>query len=65
MTEEVRKSIFRMDAKHSTLGTSGEVGTGLGLLLCKEFVEKNNGKIGVDSTINRGSTFWFSAPLAR
>lgn len=65
MSEEVRKSIFRMDAKHSTLGTSGEVGTGLGLLLCKEFVEKNNGKIGVDSTINRGSTFWFSAPLAR
>lgn len=64
MTEEIRKSIFRIDAKHSTPGTSGEGGTGLGLLLCKEFVEKNKGKIGVSSTVDVGSTFWFTVPLA-
>src|SRR5690606_15447961 len=49
MTEEVLRKLFRLDAKHSTKGTADEEGTGLGLILCKEFIEKNGGRIWVDS----------------
>jgi signal transduction histidine kinase len=47
----------------STPGTEKEYGSGLGLLLVKEFVEKNGGKINVKSVLNEGSTFYFTLPL--
>lgn len=54
--------LFRLDCNVSTIGTSEERGSGLGLILCKEFVEKNGGKIWVESEPEKGSTFKFTLP---
>jgi signal transduction histidine kinase/ligand-binding sensor domain-containing protein len=64
MEEGVAQKIFDIGTKHSTLGTSGEKGTGLGLLLCKEFVERNGGGIWVESKVGQGTKFSFSLGLA-
>ncbi len=63
ISEENIAKIFRIDSKHKTPGTMGEKGTGLGLILCKEFVEKHGGQITVKSEIGKGSEFSFTLPL--
>ena len=63
MTKETIAKLFRIDANQSTPGTENEKGTGLGLVLCKEFIEKHGGKIWVESESGKGSTFKFSIPL--
>jgi PAS domain S-box-containing protein len=60
--ERIEK-LFRIDTNVSTPGTNKEKGTGLGLILCKEFIEKHDGKIWVESAIGQGSVFSFSIPL--
>jgi len=57
-------NLFRIDFKTNRLGTENEPSTGIGLLLCKEFVEKQGGKIWVESEVGKGSTFSFSIPMA-
>ncbi|MFH1195186.1 MAG: tetratricopeptide repeat-containing sensor histidine kinase [bacterium] len=59
--EDIHK-LFRIDESYSSKGTQGEEGTGLGLILCKEFVEKNGGEIHVKSTVGKGSSFIFTLP---
>lgn len=61
-SDDIEK-IFMLDGSFTTKGTANESGTGLGLLLCKEFVEKNNGKIWVDSLKGKGSSFYFTLPV--
>jgi signal transduction histidine kinase len=62
MDEEALKKLFTMEGAISQLGTSGERGTGLGLMLCKDFAERNNGKLEVKSEKNIGSSFIVTLP---
>lgn len=63
MTKEQIENLFELNKKNTTLGTNKEKGTGLGLLLCKDFIERNEGKLFVDSTLQKGSVFSFTLPF--
>lgn len=63
MSEEHLDNLFKIDKHCSSPGTDGETGTGLGLLLCKEFVELNGGSISVFSRLDEGSEFRLQLPL--
>jgi two-component system, sensor histidine kinase and response regulator len=62
MPEEKKNKLFRIGSHVTSKGTENEKGTGLGLILCKEFVEKHKGKIWVESKLGEGSTFHFTIP---
>ncbi len=57
--------LFKVDKVQSTRGTAKETGTGFGLILCKELVEKQNGKIWVESKEDEGTTFYFTLPAEK
>ena len=61
--ENIGNNIFRIDVKYTREGTEQEKGTGLGLLLCREFIERHGGKIWVESKLGEGSEFKFTLPL--
>jgi PAS domain S-box-containing protein len=60
MSAELKNKLFKLSEKTNRQGTAGEPSTGLGLLLCKEFIEKNGGEIWVESEVGKGSTFTFT-----
>jgi signal transduction histidine kinase len=62
ITQKDRKELFRRNEIHTTRGTNNESGTGLGLILCKEFVEKHGGTIRIESEPGKGSRILFTLP---
>jgi two-component system sensor histidine kinase/response regulator len=65
ISQEESDRLFKIDGVYSKAGTEKEKGTGLGLILSKEFLEKNGGKIWIDSAVDVGTTFYFSLPVNR
>ena len=63
ISKEDKQKLFRLDVHHTTKGTYNEKGTGLGLLLCKEFITRHEGTLAVESSPGKGSTFIVQFPL--
>ncbi|WP_236614019.1 tetratricopeptide repeat-containing sensor histidine kinase [Nafulsella turpanensis] len=64
ISPEALQKLFKIEYKHSSPGTANEKGTGLGLMLCKEFIQQNGGELQVESKEGKGSTFRFTVPKA-
>jgi signal transduction histidine kinase len=62
--ELVQKLLDKLNYE-SSFGTKGEKGTGLGLVIAKDYIEQNGGKLGIESKEGEGSTFYFTVPLAQ
>ena len=62
MTQAEVQELFKVDSKFKKEGTAGEKGTGLGLILCKEFIARHNGNVCIESEADRGTTFYFTLP---
>ena len=65
ISEEDMKKLFRSDIHFTSKGTENETGTGLGLLICKDFVKMHRGEIWLESELSKGSTFYISLPVTR
>jgi signal transduction histidine kinase len=65
MSRSILNDLFKIETNVQRSGTSNEKGTGLGLILCQEFIHKNNGKIWVESEEGKGSKFCFTLPLTK
>ncbi len=59
--EDLEK-LFRIDVQYTNVGTNGETGTGLGLILCQDLVQRNGGTMRVESEVGVGTTFRFTVP---
>ncbi len=64
MNKNILENLFNITIKTNRQGTAGETSSGLGLILCKEFIEKNGGEIRVESEEGKGSSFYFTLKLA-
>ena len=62
MDQKMMANLFRLDENTNRKGTEGEASTGLGLIICKEFIEKHEGKLWVESEVGGGSRFYFTIP---
>ena len=60
MNNNLKNNLFSLDVNTSRKGTDGELSSGLGLILCKEFIEKHDGKLWVESEEGKGSCFYFT-----
>lgn len=65
MSPDVLARLFQINVHHSTEGTEHEPGSGLGLIICREMVERNDGKIWAESEPGKGTTFWFTMPAGK
>ncbi len=63
MSKEMIGNVFRLDMNTNRKGTDKEPSTGLGLIICKEFIEKHGGKFWIESEEGKGSTFYFTLPF--